>query len=303
MFGLIKTSINHFMEDRCVTLAASLAFYTIFSLPPLLFILATLLTYSIGLYAGGEDAEDQAYAAVQQQVGMMLGNEAAQDEIGKIMQNQSHTVGIGWKTLVSLIGVLVGATGVVAALQDSLNIVWRIKQDPVRGSRFDLIWKRVLSLGMILAVGFLLLVSFLLSMMVDTAAERVSDFVGIQPWVASAINFAIAFLVIFLTIATIFKFMPDAEILWNDVWVGALLTAVLFTLGRYVMTLYFSFSNPGEQLGSAAGALVVVLVWVYFSSMIVLFGAEFTQAWVRRTGRRVRLSPGAVHFEEKTVLA
>ena len=303
MFGLIKTSVNRFMEDRCVTLAASLAFYTIFSLAPLLFILATLLTYSIGLYAEGQQAEEQAYAAVEGQIGMMLGNEAAQDEIGKIMRSQSHASGIGWKTLISLIGVIVGATGVVAALQDSLNIVWNIEQDPVRGSRFDLIWKRLLSLGMILMVGVLLLASFLLSMIAETASDRLSEYSGMQPWIASSINFAISFLVIWLTVAAIFKFMPDAEIMWKDVWVGSLVTAVLFTIGRYAMTVYFSFSSPGEQLGNAAGALVVVLVWVYFSSMIVLLGAEFTQAWVQRSGRHLRVRAGAVRFEEKTVPA
>jgi len=301
MLGIIKQSINRFSEDRCTVLAASLAYYTIFSLPPILFILVTTLTVSIGWYSGDQQAEDRAFAVVQQHVSELIGNKEAEQEVGSIMESNRNSGGLGWKSLLSLGGVLVAATGVVVTLQSSLNLVWRIKPDPELSGWKDLIVKRLLSLLMILALGIVLLLSFVVNGILDAVSSTVTEDTGWQTQVAAVANFIVTFLIVTLIIAAIFKFMPDAHIAWKDVWVGSFLTAVLFTVGRIAMSLYFSYSSPGQQLGAAAGSLVILLVWVYYSSLIVLFGAEFTQAYVQHRGRVIRPESGSVKFVEKTV--
>ena len=191
-----------------------------------------------------------------------------------------------------------GATGVVAALQDSLNRVWEVKPDPEDSGIKDYLMKRFLSLGMIIGLGFILLVSLVLTAVLTSAGEQIAAGIGIDASVASIINYAVQFLVTFIVFAAIFKFMPDAIVRWKDVLAGALITSILFLIGRVVLTVYLGNADPGGQLGSAAASLAVMLVWVYYTSMIVLYGAEVTQVYASRFGEGIRPESHAVRFKE-----
>lgn len=290
----LKQTFSQFSEDGCSTLAASLAYYTIFSLAPLLYLL--LIVVSVGMSAVYEQQEAQARAekVVQDQAAQLLGNEAASEEIGKIIQQSQQQKGVWWKWLISLAGILFGATGVMAALQNALNTVWKVRPDPQRGGAWTFITKRLLSLTMILGLGFLLLVSLILSAVISALGDRLGEWIPMEATVASVLNYAVTFLVTLIVFAAIYRFMPDARIAWRDVWVGALVTALLFAVGRFLLERYLSYAQPGAQLGAAAASLAVILVWVYYTSMIFLYGAEVTEVWAERFGRGVQPEEGAV---------
>jgi membrane protein len=298
---ILKRAASQFSEDRCSTLAASLAYYTIFSLPPMLFILVTTVGIAVSWYYGDQQGNEQAMEMIQTQISRMIGNEAASEEIGQIMRSNMQQPGLGWKTLLSLAGVLVAATGVVASLQQSLNLVWRIKPDPEASSWKPLIAKRLMSLAMIVGLGLVLIASFIVGSLLESFSTTISESVGIQVGTASAINYVVTFAVTVIVFAAVFRVMPDAEIAWRDVWAGALITAILFAVGRIAISYYLAYSSPGQQLGAAAGSLVVILVWVYYSSLIVLFGAEVTQSWTLHSGRLLKPEKGSVKFTEKII--
>ena len=183
------------------------------------------------------------------------------------------------------------------ALQGALNRVWEVKPDPAQGGIMNFIIKRFLSLGLIVVIGFLLLVSLALSAALAAFGEVLSARMpGISDIVLHVVNFALSFVVITGVFAAMFKVLPDAEVTWGDVWVGAIATALLFVLGKYAIGLYLGQSNPGDAYG-AAGSLAVILVWVYYASMIVLFGAEFTQQWANKRGAGIQPEDGAVRVE------
>ena len=298
MLDFIKKTFSEFSEDRCTTLGASLAFYTIFSLPPLLFILVTIVSWGLSMTQAG-DAEQRAQEVIQQQASGIIGNESASSMIQTILENRKNDQGTWWKTAISIVGILIGATGVVAAIQDSLNRVWEVKADPKTGGGWwAIVIKRLLSLSMILGLGFILLVSLLLTAIFTTLGDKMLGAVGISAGVGQAVNYVMQFIIIVVVFGALFRFMPDAIIRWRDVFVGALVTAVLFMVGQFVLHWYLSSSDPSDQLGSAAGSLAVVLIWVYYSSLIFLYGAEVTQVYAQKYGEGVQPEPNAVHFEE-----
>lgn len=297
--NFLKQTIAEFSKDRCTTLAAALAYYTAFALPPLLYLLLTVLTFGLSVAHESENAKERATAVLEDQAAEMLGNESAAEGISTILENNKKSGGQWWKTLVSLAGIVVGATGVVGALQGSLNEVWHVRPDPETSGIMTILWKRVISFAMILGLGFLLLVSLVVSSVLSGAGERVSEAIGISGGTADVINYLVQALVVFVVFAAIFKFMPDAKVEWNEVAVGAAVTTVLFLLGRVAMQVYFSFSAPGAQLGAAAASLAVILVWVYYTAMIVLLGAEVTQVYAMRYGDGIRPVENAVEVEER----
>jgi len=263
----LKQTIAQFSKDRCTTLAAALAFYTAFALPPLLYLLLMVLTFGFSLAYESENTKERATAVLEKQAAEMLGNESAAKGISTILENNAESGGQWWKTLVSLAGIIVGATGVVGALQGFLNEVWHVRPDPETTGIVMILWKRVMSFAMILGLGFLMLVSLVVSSVLSGAGERVSEVIGISGGAADLINYLVQALVVFVVFAAIFKFMPDAEVQWNEVAVGAAITTVLFLLGRVALQLYFSFSAPGAQLGAAAASLQVILIaWVEWST-------------------------------------
>ncbi|QEF98938.1 hypothetical protein Mal15_29960 [Stieleria maiorica] len=298
---LLKNTFTQFSKDNCTTLAAALAYYTVFALPPLLYLLLTVVTYSMTLAYDADVAREKARELIENQSGQLIGNHAAADEITSILENNQQQGGVWWKSLVSLGGILFGATGLVAAVQASLNLVWRVQPDPEQGGVKSFVVKRILSLGMILGLGFLLLVSMIVSTVLAAVGSQIGHWIGLEETVVSALNYGVIFVVTMVIFAAMFKFMPDAEIAWRDVAVGAFVTAALFSLGRYGLGIYFENVDPAARLGSAAASLAVLLVWVYYSSMIFLLGAEFTQAWATVYGRGLEPEEGAVRVERRLV--
>lgn len=297
--NLLKQTVREFSNDNCTTLAAALAYYTVFALPPLLFLLLMVLTAGMSTLYEGEQAEAKARSTINDQAAAMIGNQQISDEIATILEKNQQASGKWWKTLISFAGILIGATGVVAALQAAMNQVWDVKPDPQESGFKDVLWKRVFSLGMILGLAFLLLISLAVSTVLTGIGDRVGALIGISGIAAELINFAVQAAVLIVVFAAIFKFMPDATVRWKDVAVGAALTTILFLAGRYAMQWYFQFAEPGAQLGSAAASLAVLLVWVYYTSMIVLFGAEATQVYATHYGHGIKPERYAVKVEEK----
>lgn len=298
---VLKATFANFIADDCTTLAASLAYYTVFALPPLLYLLLTILTYSLSLAHEDGHARQEARELIEQQAGDLIGNQEAADEIAAILENNQQQRGVWWKTLISLVAIVFGATGVVAALQAALNRVWRVQPDPDRSGAKVFLAKRLTSLMMILGVGLLMLASMVLSTVMATAGAEVGDWLGIEQALVTTANYAVVFLATVVVFAALFKFMPDVQIGWRDVAVGAFVTALLFLLGRYLLGLYFAYADPAAQLSSAAASLAVLLVWVYYSAMIFLLGAEFTRSWSTHRGSGIRPESGAVSVERKIV--
>lgn len=293
--NFIKQTFAEFSKDRCTTLAAALAYYTAFALPPMLYLLLSILTFGLSVMYDSEDAEAKAEGILHSQASQMIGNQAASEEIATILENNKNAEGKWWKTLLSFAGIIVGATGVVAALQSALNQVWEVKPDPEETGWTDMLGKRLLSFGMILGLGFLLLVS----LVVSSVLQGFSEWIGVSGLLGGVVNFSVQAVVVLIVFAGIFKYMPDAIVEWKDVLVGAALTTALFLAGRFLLQIYFMYSEPGAQLGAAAASLAVLLVWVYYTAVIVLLGAEATQTYAVRYGSGIRPERDAVRVVEK----
>jgi membrane protein len=281
---VLKQASWEWMEDQAPTLGAALAYYTVFSLAPLLIISISIA----GLVFGREAAQGQIF----DQLRGLLGDESGR-AMQTMVQNASAEPATGLvATLVGFATLLFGASGVFGQLQTSLNTIWGVQPKPGRGV-LGIIRDRVLSFGLILAVGFLLLVSLLLTAAIAFVGHRFGEMVPGMEALAQILNAIFSLVVITLLFAMIFKFLPDARIAWHDVWIGALITAALFTVGKFALGLYIGKSGVGSSYG-AAGSLIVLLLWVYYSSQIVFFGAEFTQVYANRFGSRVAPSRNAV---------
>jgi len=294
----LKQTFSEFLRNRCTTLAAALAFYTVFALPPMLYLLLTVLTFGMAVAYDSDDAKERAQTVLEEQAAELLGNKAAAEGIVTILENNRKGGGVWWKSLLSFAGIIVAATGVVVALQDSLNRVWQVMPDPETSSVHAFLRKRVLSFAMIIGLGFLLLISLVVSSVLSTAGRQLSNFIGMSGTIASTIDYAVQVGVVFVVFAAIFKFMPDVKVDWRDVFVGAAITTVLFAAGRYAMLIYFSYSAPGAQLGAAAVSLAVILMWVYYTSIVVLVGAEATQVFAIQYGNGIRPQKYAVRVVE-----
>jgi membrane protein len=200
-----------------------------------------------------------------------------------------------------VVTLFVGATGVFVQLQDALNSIWGVRRKPGRGLR-NFIKDRLLSFALILGIGFLLLVSLILSAGLSALGNFVTGLLPAQATLWQWINFGVSFGVITLLFAVIFKVLPDVKIAWRDVWIGALLTALLFNLGKYLLGLYLGRSSVTSAYG-AAGSLVIVLLWVYYSAQILFFGAKFTQIYSNRYGSHLEPAPGAEAVTVKEVVS
>jgi membrane protein len=289
--GLLKRSLRDFSEDECATRAAALSYYTVFALPPLLVLILLVVSAFV-------DA-DQVQRLLTSQFQGLMGAQGAHEIETMIRNVDRPDAKKGFASVIGAVGLIVGATGAFLQLQGALNRAWEVKPDPEKGGIRAMILKRVLSLGMILGVAFLLLVSLVLSTAISAMGASLGRLMpgGVGPVVQGAIDLTLSMAVITLLFAAIFKVLPDARIAWKDVWVGALVTAGLFVIGKFAIGLYLGRSNPGEAFG-AAGSLALILVWIYYSSMIILFGAEFTQQWVLSHGRVIEPETGAIKVEE-----
>ncbi len=286
-FQLLKQSVEGFIEDDCPTMAAALSYYTVFSLPPLLVLLLTIL----GAVVDPRDIQGSIEAQMREAMGA-----AGAGQVRTILANVDRPGAGGvLPTVLSVIGLLIGATGVFGQLQAALNKAWGVAPDPSKGGVKTMLLKRMFGVGMVLGLAFILLVSLVVSALLSAFGDQLARYLpeGLSAPVLEAFNFTGSLAVIALLFAAIFKVMPDARIAWSDVRIGALATALLFVAGKFVLGLYPGRSNPGEAFG-AAGALALMLVWIYYSSMIVLLGAEFTQVWAERRGRGIMPEKGAV---------
>lgn len=289
--GLFKAAFKGFSDDKVPKLSASLAYYTVFSLGPLLIVVIFLCS----IFLKQEAIEGSIYTQIK---GFIGANAAAQ--IQEIVKNASFS---GKGTLAGVIGVitlLIGATGVFAEIQDSINTIWGVKAKPKTGM-MKLVKDRLLSFGLIGSLGFLLLVSLAITAIVETIGNRLQQqFPEVTVVVFYIINLLLTIGITSLLFAVIFRVLPDAKIKWKDVWAGAITTALLFMLGKFAISFYISKSDVGSTYG-AAGSLVILLVWIYYSSIILYFGAEFTKAYAMKFGAAIHPSKYAVVVEKKEI--
>src|SRR5688500_968858 len=287
-WGLAKTTFSECNKDEATWKAAALAYYTVFALPPLLVLL--LMAAS----AVWDPVEVRRTLTGEFQ--SLMGQDVAGQIQTMITSAEQKASGTGLRLVLSLGGLIFGATGAFVSLQSALNRAWEVEPDPKQGGVRNFITKRFLSLGMVLGIAFLLLVSLALTSALSAAGGVLLG--GLPEAVGHVLNFALSFAVITLLFAGMFKILPDAKVEWRDVWVGAVVTALLFVVGKFVIGLYIGQSDPGNAFG-AAGALAVLLVWIYYAAVIVLLGAEFTQAWIRQRGREIEPEEGAVRVVER----
>lgn len=289
--SILKEVWTRFFEDNPMLYAASIAFYTIFSLPATLLIIVAI--------AGRFFAREAVTGELYQQIRDFVGSKSAL-EIQQIIENASQSSSGTIATIVGVATLLFSATTVFVSIQSALNAIWKVKPQPQRGY-VKFIIDRLLSFALVITLGFLMMVSLLL----DTLLALFKGFLtavfsGVTYYVMEAINFSISFLVISFIFALILKFLPDAKIKWSDVRMGAIVTTILFILGKFLIRLYLNNSNFENTYG-AAGSFVVILIWVYYSSVILLIGAEFTLAYAKYRGRAILPSKNAVKIELKEI--
>ena len=288
MLSLFKQTASEWMEDDAPSLGAALAYYTVFSLAPLM----TIAIAIAGFFLGKEAAQGQIFDELRGLLGAD-GGKAVEEMVQSA--NAQPTAGVV-ATIISVIMLLFGASGVFGQLQASLNAIWGVKAKPGRGV-LGLIKDRLLSFGFTLVVGFLLLVSLLLTAGMALMADWIGGLMPGSEALAYILNIVLSLSMITLLFATIFKFLPDAKIAWHDVWIGAFLTALLFTIGKFALGIYLGKSAVASSYG-AAGSLIVLLLWVYYSSQLLFFGAEFTQVYANRFGSRVAPADNAVPVQQ-----
>jgi membrane protein len=293
---LIKKSASDFIADDCMDSAAALSYYTIFSLPALLVLMLML----IGSVMDPADVR----GGVESQIQSLMGPSAG-DQVRTIIEEAEQRPSSGLlPTVLGILGLIFGATGALGQLQKTLNRAWNVEPDPQQGGIKSFLAKRVFSLGIILVIAFLLLVSLVISAALSGVGDRLGTVLpsGLSGPVLQISNLLISLGVIALLFAAMFKVLPDAKISWRSVWPGALFTAVLFVVGKSLIGLYLGRSNPGEAYG-AAGSLAVLLLWVYYSAIILLFGAEFTETWAEKRGEGIEPESGAVRVRREKVVA
>jgi len=269
-------------------MSAALAYYTVFSLAPMLIVIISLCD----IFYGRAAIEGSIFSHIQQ----FIGTDAAL-QIEQVIKNATISKDITWASVIGICALLFAATGVFAEIQDSINFIWRLKAKPKKGW-LKLVMNRVLSFSMVVSLGFILLVSLIVDSILDMVGQQL---VKHLPWLATylayGINLVITFITISLLFATIFKVLPDARIQWRDVIIGSITTAILFMLGKFAIGYYLGKTHISSTYG-AAGSVVIILLWVYYSATILYFGACFTHAYAKRTGRNIFPNDYAVWIQE-----
>jgi membrane protein len=286
---LIKDTFSDWSEDKAPRLAAALAYYTAFALAPLLVIAIAVA----GLVFGREAAANQ----IGQQTASLLGPTAG-NAVNGMVESAAANQGTGIvATIIGVATLLFAASGVFGELQDSLNTIWEVQPKPGQGFMAT-IKQRFFSFAMVLGVGFLLLVSLIISAALGALGTFVAGDQAGQTLIWKTINFVVSFGVTTLLFALIFKILPDAKVQWRDVWVGALATALLFTLGKAALGWYLGRPGTTSTYG-AAGSFVALLLWVYYTAQILFLGAEFTQVYARTYGSKIEPAENAVPVTEE----
>ena len=286
MFRLLKNTVFAFVEDEALSRGAAIAFYTVTSIAPILLIVTAIA----GLAFGREAAE----GALTAQIGNLMGQQTA-DVLQSAVANASGKSSGIFATIIGFVTVLATASGVFGEMQSALNAIWKAK--PEGGTVSRLVRARAASLGLVAALGFLLLVSLVISAALTAFGNYLNAILPFGKIIVQAVNVLVALVLISILLAAIYKVLPDRPIKWRDVIVGAVVTAVLFTIGKSLIGWYIGSSAVASSYG-AAGALIVLLLWVYYSAQIFLFGAEFTKVYANRdidSQHQASLSPRATH--------
>ncbi len=285
---VIKDAFNGFLDDRCLKLSAALAYYTVFSLAPLLVLIISLVSIFLG--------KDAIQGQIFSQINGLVGNQAA-SQIQEMIKNVSLSGKTNTALVIGIVTLLLGATSIFTEIQDSVNLIWRVKAKPKRGW-LKLLQDRLLSSSLVVSLGFLLLVSLIINGLVLAMSGFMTRYIPlVGVYLISAFNFLVSTAVVTTLFAVIFKVLPDAKIAWKDVRWGAFFTALLFMLGRYLIGIYIETTSTSSAYG-AAGSLIVILTWIYYTAAILYFGAEFTLAYANHFGVKIEPADYAVYVEQ-----
>jgi len=287
-FQLLRHAATEFSNDNALKFSASLSYYTLFSLAPMLIIVIAVSS----VWLGREAAEGYLY----KQFEGLLGTAGAL-QVQEMIQNASVAGNTPLATGIGILTLIFGATGVFLEIQDSINSIWSLKAKPKRGW-LKFLQNRLLSFSLIVGIGFLLLVSLALSAMLSIIYEYVNSRFGEAAWLSWTITNIINVSTVVLLFSVVFKVLPDADLQWRDVFMGSSFTAVLFLGGKWAINYYLSHSASVSVYG-AAGAVVLIILWIYYSSAILYFGAEFTKVYANKYGNKIKPNHYAV-FVEKT---
>lgn len=282
--GILGAAGQNWVASQAFIYAAALAFFTVFSIAPILVVVVNV----VGLVIGESAVQGQLF----EQLEGTIGPEAAGVVQTAVVNSQIDQSGI-WPALIGIVATIVGATTVFAQMQRSLNQIWDVAPRPSRSSLWVFAKSRLLSLTIILAIGFILLVSLLLSVTLRAVMAFAEEWLPVPGWTMVGMELSLSLLVVTLLFAAMFKILPDVYLTWRDVLLGALITAVLFTVGRSLIAIYLAYTATASAYG-AAGSLALLLLWVNYSSMILLFGAAFTRAHLEGRGVPIRPKSTAV---------
>ena len=291
IFKLTRQAASEWFDQDLSRLGAALAFYALFAVAPLFVMVLALASLLFGA--------DAARAELFSLLSGLIGSEASGSIKTLVIASNLPKAG-AWQTVIAGIILFIGATGLFVELQDALNSIWGVRRVPGR-ALWNFIKDRLLSMALIAGIGALLLLCLLLSMALSSAGRLLTGVLPAQQTLLQQVNFAISFLIITLLFAMIFKLLPDVKIPWRDVWMGAILTALLFSLGQLLLIFYLATSDITSLFG-AAGSLVVMLLWVFYSAQILFIGAKFTQVYTLSHEARVEPAPGAQVVTLKAVL-
>jgi membrane protein len=283
IISLLRDAFKEWGEDKASRLGAALSYYTVFSIGPLLVLVIAI----VGFVLGQQAAKGQIVETIRGVVG-----EDGARLIEQLIKSASEPAAGTIATVIGIITLLLGAAAIFGHLKDSLNAIWGVKVEKGEGLAgvLNTIKRNVLTFGMVGATAFLLLVSLVVNAALAALGKLLESRLPGGPLVWQVLNFALMLATITLLFAVVYRLLPDAHIAWSNVWVGSFVTALLFVLGQLVLGFYFGISNPGSAFG-AAGALILILVWIYYSAQIFFFGAEITQIYAMKYGTAIR--PGA----------
>lgn len=288
---LLVATFNGFTNDKGLKLSASLAYYTIFSIAPLLILIISLVSFFYG--------QDAMQDRIVPQISELVGDKAAL-QIQEMIKNLQLSGKTGIAVVIGVVTLIIGATTVFLEIQDSINIIWRVKAKPKKGW-LQMLKNRFLSFSLIISLGFLLLASLVVNGIIVALQNTLTRFLpDTTVFIFDLVNLGITFIIISFLFGIIFKFLPDVKIPWKSVRKGAFFTSLLFMLGRYVISIYIEKAGTASAYG-AAGSLIIILLWVYYISAILYFGAEFTQAYAQKSGFSIEPADYAVHIEQTEV--
>lgn len=295
IWKFIERVFDQWIEDKCPKLGAALSFYTIFSLSPLLVIAVAIAGFIFG--------EEAARGEIVYQIQDLVGREGAMIVQTALKNSQYSADGLR-ALVISAVTLLIGSTVVFVELQDSLNLIWKVKPKPGR-SIFKVIKgffkDRLQSFAMVVATGFLLLTSLLVSALIAALNRFLTDtFLSLPLYFFDLADILISLLAIFILFMIIFRILPDVNITWKDVWLGSLVTASLFVLGKYLIGLYLGQSSLSSTYG-AAGSLVIFLLWIYYSAQILFLGAEFTKVYIESRGREIKPASKFLMYQRQKI--